>query len=79
MDDQIIKLIQSVSALEARVEGLQDSMIEIKSTLTLVSTGISNDSASSDKMMRLTWAALGACIGAGGTEALKTALTLFGG
>tara|TARA_Y100000592_G_scaffold44258_1_gene70243 strand:+ start:895 stop:1158 length:264 start_codon:yes stop_codon:yes gene_type:complete len=78
-EEVILKLVQSVSALEAKVEGLQDSMSEIKSELSEVKASVNSDVHANERLMKITWAALGACIGAGGTEAIKAALTVLGG
>ena len=52
-EEVILKLVQSVSALEAKVEGLQDSMSEIKSELSEVKASVNSDVHANERLMKM--------------------------
>lgn len=78
-EDTMLKLVQSVSAMEAKIEGMSENLSELKSDIALLKQSQMDESRENTKFMKLTWVALGACVGAGGTEAVKAFVVAMGG
>ena len=78
-DETILKLVQSVSSLEAKMENISDGLQEMKADINSLKLAHSEEARDNNKMMKVTWVALGACVGAGGTEALKAFVVALGG
>ena len=73
------QVVQSVSAMEAKIEGMSDNLSELKSDIALLKQSQMDESRENTKFMKLTWVALGACVGAGGTEAVKAFIVAMRG
>ncbi len=78
-DETILKLVQTVSSLEAKVEMMADGLQDMKTDLAALKVAHAEEAKENNKFMKVTWIALGACFGAGGTEAIKAFVAAFGG
>lgn len=79
-EDITMKLLQTVTALETKLENLSSNVTEVKTDLAALRLAVAEESKENTKMIRMMWLALGAVVGAGGAEAIKSlAVVLHGG
>ena len=78
-DETLLKPVQSVSSLEAKMAHIAAGLQEMKADINSRTLAPRAEARDNNKMMKVPWVPLGTCVGAGGTEGLQAVVVALGG